>query len=88
MRLLMERRSGDVVRIRLVAYRAGHAVLYTNMASGLTSLGLTSVRDIDHAVRVFDRAVELAEADMLRHPAWKVPVGETARTIVIQEQNS
>jgi hypothetical protein len=60
-------------------------VLYDNLASGLTCLGLTSVRDIDHAVRAFDRAVAIAEADMLRHPAWKVPAGESARTIVITE---
>ena len=75
--------SGEDIRIRLVETTAGEfLILLQTIPIGLTALN-ADMRTTDHAEadKLFDRAVQIAEAGLLKHPAWKP---STVKTIPIR----
>lgn len=80
--LTLRTAPSGTIRIRLVETGSGEFIIISdNVAVGLYSVGADMrTKDREHADRMFDRAVEIANAGLLKHPAWRAP-----QTIVIRE---
>ena len=79
--------SGKDITIRLVETKAGEfLILLQTIPIGLTALN-ADMRTTDHAEadRLFDRAVAIAEAGLLKHPAWKSTSTNGARNVPIHQ---